>query len=43
MEKIVSAELIELIKKYDVKGPYYTSYPTGKVWSDEFGVTDQLF
>lgn len=26
-----------LIKKYDVKGPYYTSYPTGKVWSDEFG------
>ena len=37
MEEFVSTELI---KKYDVKGPYYTSYPTGKVWSNEFGVAE---
>ncbi len=27
----------ELIEKYDVQGPYYTSYPTGRQWTGEFG------
>ena len=39
-EGIVSAKLVELIEKHDVDGPYYTSYPTGKVWSNEFSVTE---
>ena len=37
MGKVISTELAQLIKKHDVQGPYYTSYPTGKVWSDKFG------
>ncbi len=32
MKEIVSTKLI---KKYDTGGAYYTSYPTGKVWSNE--------
>lgn len=40
METISESAIINLIKKYDVKGPYYTSYPTGKVWSEKFGAVD---
>jgi len=30
----------ELIKKYDVQGSYYTSYPTGRQWTADFGPQD---
>jgi oxygen-independent coproporphyrinogen III oxidase len=30
----------ELIQKYDVQGSYYTSYPTGRQWTTEFGLED---
>lgn len=40
MRKIPDPVIINLIKKYDVQGPYYTNYPTGKVWSDDFNATD---
>ncbi|OGL46313.1 MAG: oxygen-independent coproporphyrinogen III oxidase [Candidatus Schekmanbacteria bacterium RBG_16_38_10] len=40
MEKIPDMEIINLINKYNVQGPYYTSYPTGKVWSDDFRAAD---
>jgi oxygen-independent coproporphyrinogen-3 oxidase len=26
----------ELLKKYDVAGPRYTSYPTAPVWTTDF-------
>lgn len=32
--------LKELIQKYDVTGPRYTSYPTAPQWTDAFGETD---
>src|SRR3990172_1452195 len=40
MGKISDTEMINLIKKYDTQGPYYTNYPTGKVWSDNFRAAD---
>ncbi len=30
----------ELIRKYDVQGSYYTSYPTGRQWTEQFGQAD---
>lgn len=30
----------DLIRRYNVKGPYYTSYPTGKEWTEKFGPSD---
>jgi len=30
----------ELIEKYSVQGPYYTSYPTGRQWTGDFGPED---
>ena len=30
----------ELLARYDVAGPRYTSYPTAPVWSDDFGAGD---
>jgi oxygen-independent coproporphyrinogen-3 oxidase len=30
----------ELIEKYSVQGPYYTSYPTGRQWTNDFGPED---
>ncbi len=30
----------ELIGKYSVQGPYYTSYPTGRQWTTDFGPAD---
>ena len=30
----------ELIRKYDVQGAYYTSYPTGRQWTTDFGPQD---
>ncbi|NLH43481.1 MAG: oxygen-independent coproporphyrinogen III oxidase [Planctomycetes bacterium] len=30
----------ELIEKYSVPGPYYTSYPTGRQWTGDFGPED---
>jgi oxygen-independent coproporphyrinogen-3 oxidase len=30
----------ELIEKYSVQGPYYTSYPTGRQWTGDFGPDD---
>jgi oxygen-independent coproporphyrinogen-3 oxidase len=30
----------ELIEKYSVQGPYYTSYPTGRQWTGDFGAED---
>lgn len=40
MEKIPDMAIINLINKYNVQGPYYTNYPTGKVWSDDFSAVD---
>lgn len=40
MEKIPDMAIINLTNKYNVQGPYYTSYPTGKVWSDDFRAAD---
>lgn len=40
MGKISESEITNLTKKYDVKSPYYTSYPTGKVWFDDFSADD---
>lgn len=31
---------LELLKKYDVPGPRYTSYPTVPAWNEEVGVSD---
>ena len=31
---------IELLQKYDVPGPRYTSYPTVPIWSDSVGAAD---
>ncbi|MDR0958862.1 MAG: oxygen-independent coproporphyrinogen III oxidase [Propionibacteriaceae bacterium] len=30
----------ELLERYDVPGPRYTSYPTAPMWSDDFGAAD---
>lgn len=30
----------ELIHKYDVQGSYYTSYPTGRQWTEDFAQED---
>ena len=30
----------ELIERYDVPGPRYTSYPTAPMWKNDFGVDD---
>ncbi|HSV98610.1 MAG TPA: oxygen-independent coproporphyrinogen III oxidase [Sedimentisphaerales bacterium] len=30
----------ELIEKYSIQGPYYTSYPTGRQWTEDFGPED---
>jgi oxygen-independent coproporphyrinogen-3 oxidase len=30
----------ELLRRYDVPGPRYTSYPTAPQWNDDFGPTD---
>ncbi len=30
----------ETLRRYDVPGPRYTSYPTAPAWSDAFGVAD---
>ena len=40
MKKTPDSVIINLIKKYNVQGPYYTNYPTGKVWSDDFNAAD---
>jgi oxygen-independent coproporphyrinogen-3 oxidase len=32
----------EIMKRYDVPGPRYTSYPTAPVWSDDFGEADHI-
>jgi oxygen-independent coproporphyrinogen-3 oxidase len=31
---------LELLSKYNVPGPRYTSYPTAPEWSDQFGAAD---
>ena len=36
MKRLVIPIEPDLINKYDLKGPYYTSYPTGKVWAETF-------
>lgn len=30
----------EVLARYDVPGPRYTSYPTAPAWTDDFGVSD---
>ncbi len=32
----------ELLQKYDVPGPRYTSYPTAPIWSETVGVKDYI-
>ena len=31
---------IELLKKYDIPGPRYTSYPTAPIWTDKIGINE---
>jgi oxygen-independent coproporphyrinogen III oxidase len=33
-------DTLELLKKYDVPGPRYTSYPTVPIWSETIGIED---
>lgn len=40
MIKIPDSAILNLIEKYDVQGPYYTNYPSGKAWSDDFNAID---
>lgn len=40
--KVMTANLSELLKKYDVPGPRYTSYPTILYWDDEPTVDDLI-
>ncbi len=36
MSRLHETRLTELFIKYSTVGPYYTSYPTGKAWSESF-------
>ncbi|OGQ56895.1 MAG: oxygen-independent coproporphyrinogen III oxidase [Deltaproteobacteria bacterium RIFCSPLOWO2_02_FULL_50_16] len=36
----MNTQLIELLKKYDVPAPRYTSYPTVPVWTEKIGAGD---
>ena len=40
MKKIPDSVIINLIRKYNVQRAYYTNYPTGKVWSNDFNGAD---
>ena len=31
---------LELLRRYNVQGPRYTSYPTAPMWKEQFGATD---
>jgi len=44
MNNIILEDLsLDLIKKYDISSPYYTSYPTLSEWSDAFSYQDYLY
>ncbi|MET0620644.1 MAG: coproporphyrinogen III oxidase, partial [Thermoanaerobaculia bacterium] len=31
---------LELLRRYNVQGPRYTSYPTAPMWKEQFGAAD---
>jgi len=33
---------LELLRRYNVQGPRYTSYPTAPMWKEQFGPTDYV-
>jgi oxygen-independent coproporphyrinogen-3 oxidase len=41
-EHIDQGRIAELVKKYDMAGPRYTSYPTAPEWSDRYGPDDYV-
>lgn len=40
MDDIFASVVGDLIRKYSVQGPYYTSYPTGQQWTVDFAPAD---
>lgn len=42
LNQIPYEQIVQLVEKFDVRGPRYTSYPTAPVWSNEFPAAPYL-